>query len=375
MKIARVRVRAFALPLVQPLRTARGKIAQREGYLVELESQEGVRGWGEALPLPTFGGETLAACGAALAAAAVPLLESPLAGDELPAQLDALLAATPVARGGCEMAVIDLVARDESRSAARALGSEGTLESLPINALLVGDSPEALEQEAHAAVAAGYETLKLKLGGRPLSADVDCARAVRRAAPAPVRVRLDANGAWSEVEAERALRALAQVEPEWVEQPISPGDVKSFARLHAASAELGVPIAADESAAVELEIAALLDAAAIDALVIKLPTLGGPRRARQVACLAQSAGVEVAVTSFLDSTLGIAAAARVAASLPARPAASGLATARLLADDLAEPWRIDAGCIWPPQGVGFKPEPEPERIARLCGKTLVDAVA
>ena len=342
----------------------------RRGYLVELTNEDGVRGWGEALPLSSFGGESLASCEAALRLAADPLLGSSLEDEGVSSRVAAAVRGMPVALSACDAALLDLLGRATGRSVAQMLGGSEEVAALPLNALLSATSPAELEREAAAAVAAGFGTLKLKLGAQPVPADVECARAVRRAAPPPARIRFDANCAWDEISAIDALRALAELAPEWVEQPIAPGDPESFARVRAAG---GVRLAADESAGSEQEIRALLERRAIDAVVLKLPTLGGPRRAHRLAGLAREAGVEVCLSSFLDSTLGIAAAAQVAACLPGPLPACGLATATLLADDLAEPWPIAHGALRIPPGAGLACELDAARIDRLVGEMLVDA--
>ena len=254
------------------------------------------------------------------------------------------------------MARLDLIGRATQRSAATCLGSTRGVPSLPVGALLRADAPAALEAEARRAVAAGFETLKLKVAAGPLPVDLERVAAVRRAAPPPVRLRLDANAAWSERDAARAVRLFSSFELEWLEQPVSAGDPDALARLRRHATDHGVDIAADESAGSEAAVRLLLDRGAVDAVVIKLPVLGGPWRAREVAAAAQREGLKVSVTSFLDSTLGIAAAAHVAASLPEAPAACGLATAELLAADLAPPWRVEAGALWFPEAPGPGPD-------------------
>jgi o-succinylbenzoate synthase len=369
--IARVRLRELALPLVRPLRTAHGEIHQREGWLVELEDAAGIRGFGEALPLPTFGGEARNPCGAALRAA-LPLLLGTDPADALPPEIDAVTARAPVARAALETAVLDRSARRGERSLAQQLGARQPLAELRVNALLSATTPDGLAQQAAAAAAAGYETLKLKLGAQALDADLACAHAVRSAAPSGVALRLDANGAWSEREARAALRALAKLQPEWVEQPVAPGDPRTLARLRS---DCGVAIAADEAACSPQAVRELLAADAVDALVIKLPPLGGLTCAREIALLAHERGVRVAVTSFLDSSIGIAAAAQLAASLPEPLPACGLATAPLLADDLAEPWCIERGRLQlPVRGApGLGCEPAAAALERLCGEAVVEA--
>ena len=92
-------------------------------------------------------------------------------------------------------------------------------------------------------------------------------------------LRLDANGAWSEREAERALDALAGV-PQRVCRGTRHAEVAACARLRARTR---VPIALDAQStcdATRWEIA--LRTGAADVLVLKLPLLGGPLAVREL---------------------------------------------------------------------------------------------
>ena len=379
MTLVRLRVRELALPLRRPLRTAHGEVAQRSGWLVEIEHASGAVGFGEALPLPSFGGENHAACGRALRriAAGCSGLASQAEVDPrdsgLGPELERVLVEAPVARGAVETAWLDALARSQGVSLRDWLGGDARCEAIPLNALLSSDTPAALELEASEALRAGFRTLKLKVAGRELEEDLAAVEAVRRVAGSDVALRLDANGGWSESEALRALRALESSRPEWLEQPIAPGDPVALARLRSAS---GVPIAADEGADTAVAVRALLAAEAIDAVVIKLPPLGGPAAAREIAQLASNAGKRVAVTSFLDSSLGIASALQLASALPGTTrAACGLATASLLAGDLAEPIRIEQGSARVPSGPGIGRAPTAEGIALRVGALHSEFIA
>ncbi len=192
----------------------------------------------------------------------------------------------------------------------------------------------------------GVSAVKVKIAERGLaSLDEDLARiaAVRRALP-DAAVRCDANGAYTHDEAKTALTALARTGPlQYIEQPVP--DVHGLARLRewVSIARLPVPIAADESirkVSDPLSVAAL---GAADVIVVKAQPLGGIRAA---ASIIEAAGLPAVVSSALESSVGLAAGAALAAHLPltstaqdllgAEPAA-GLGTAALFASDVAEP--------------------------------------
>ncbi|HYO69824.1 MAG TPA: o-succinylbenzoate synthase, partial [Archangium sp.] len=66
MRITKTTLHALRLEMVNPLKTARGTYAAREGFVVRLEDEEGRVGRGEAMPLEEFGTESPGDCERAL---------------------------------------------------------------------------------------------------------------------------------------------------------------------------------------------------------------------------------------------------------------------------------------------------------------------
>ena len=330
----------YRLRLAAPLATAHGEISAREGWLVRITDGGDRAGLGEVAPLPTSGTEAPDQAHAALERCAAEALLNRLLACETPAALDSaldalgFLARTPAARAGLEQTLLDLLAQRAGVPLFRLLEPSARGE-VQVSALLSGGTPGALAREAAAAVRAGFDTLKLKVAGRPLQEDLMRLAAVRAAAGPSVRLRLDANGGWSAPEAALALRAFAVYAPELCEQPLAPGAPEAWRGLRAQGEVL---LAADESLADPAEADALISAGAgaraVDALVLKPPALGGLWRALRLARRGREAGLASYATTFLEGAIGRAGAAHLAAALGG-PLAHGLATGRLLAEDLA----------------------------------------
>ncbi|MBM4382872.1 MAG: o-succinylbenzoate synthase [Deltaproteobacteria bacterium] len=349
--IERISLQRFALPLRVPLATARGAIAQREGVLLTLEARN-ARGHGEAMPLPGWPGASLAQAEAWLQRAAPHLLQK-CASDLLSRQI----AGPPLARAALECALLDLAARECGVPLAASLAKSSARQAVPVNALLSARAPHEVAREAERLAASGYRSFKLKVGAAPLAEDVARVAVLREAIGAQARLRLDANGGWTEVEASAALTALARFAPEYVEEPVA--NIEACARLRARAL---VPIALDEGAGDVDTISHALALRACDVLVLKPALLGGPRSARAVAARAGDAGVDVVVTSFLDSAIGVAAALHCATTLPLGERACGLATGALLARDLAT-LPVEGGVMRLPAGDGLGVAPDPDALS------------
>ena len=177
----------------------------------------------------------------------------------------------------------------------------------------------------------GCRTAKVKVAerGQRLADDVDRVRAVRAAMGVEGRIRLDANGGWNVDEAEHAVHALAEFDLEYVEQPCA--SIDELVELRRRVKYMGIPIAADESVRRAADPVAVARAGAADLLVIKAQPLGGTRRALAVVA---EAGLPAVVSSALESSVGLAMGAALAAALPQLDYDCGLGTAALLAADV-----------------------------------------
>ena len=303
----RVELTDISLKLRIPVITGRGTITQRDGLLVQI-SDEGVTGWGEAMPLPGWPGADLSATRMALEAwAANPDPES------LPSE--------QFAHGAIELALLDMEAQRTGRTQAEVLVEGGPVaRSVELNSL-VSDTDGAA-----AAVAGGYRTVKLKVGAPDLEADVSAVAAVRNAIGADTRLRLDANGAWSEEQSAEVLTRLEQYDISYVEEPTTGLD--ALARV---AEQSPIPVAVDDS----LGSAVAPIPESISVVVVKPMALGGPRTAYAAACRWIDQGRKVVVTNYLDSAIGQHAAMSAAAALPGPPQVHGAITPALFTNDIA----------------------------------------
>jgi o-succinylbenzoate synthase len=329
----------FSLELASPLTTAAGTLDRREGFLVSVE-YDGQHGVGEATPLPGWT-ESHDECRAALARAA-----------EIAEELDwgIALAKTekPAARHGLALALAEARARHVGNPLYRYLGDDRFVPSVPVNAT-IGDKPlDGTVESAAAAVAEGFDCLKLKVGARPIEEDIERLRAVRERVGAGIELRADANGAWTLDQAERAFDAFGDIDISYVEQPLPADNLAGHTRLRGGP----VDVALDE-ALTEYSVDDILAELAADVLVIKPMVVGGPDRAREIALTAREVGVDPIVSTTVDAVVGRTGAVHLAASIP-DVRACGLATATLLAEDLSpDPAPVTDGSIEVPQGKGL----------------------
>jgi L-fuconate dehydratase len=154
----------------------------------------------------------------------------------------------------------------------------------------LGYSDTKIVTLARAAMDAGFTHLKLKVGADPKS-DLRRARTLREAIGPAGHLMLDANQVWSVGQAINAVRALAEVNPWWIEEPTSPDDVLGHRRIREAIAPIGV--ATGEHVQNRVMFKQFMQAGAIDFCQIDSCRLGGVNEVLAVLILAAKFGVPV----------------------------------------------------------------------------------
>lgn len=318
--------------------SAAGSVQRRELLLLRLEAADGHAGFGEAAPLPNYDGVTIEDCRAALEDCRGVLDDSDGAEREPLLTECRRLAVLPQAVAAIDLALWDLAGRRSGQPVWRMLGA-GDPASIEVNYTIAAVDRSGAAAEAGAARAAGFRTLKLKVG---IGDDAGRLAAVRAAAGPEIAIRLDANGAWSVPDAAAALRTLAPAAIELCEEPVS-----GIEQIEELSRLVELPLAIDESSAAP----GALDRRACDATCLKLSRWGGISGLLEAGRRAREAGYELYLASTLDGPLGIAAALHAAASI-APDRACGLATLPLFAGR-ADPLPAAAGRIAIPAGAGL----------------------
>jgi len=271
--------------------------------IVQLRDATGLVGWGEAAPSLRYG-EDVAAVERFLARVDPQRLRfEDLVGSRR--YLESLEPGPAAARSALDVALCDGAARRAGQPLRDVLGL-GCGAGRPRRLFSTGrDRPGVVQVIVRAAT--GYPVLKIKLG---TPRDAEILRAVRAAAPA-VRLRVDANEGWpTREEALRRLEWLAQ-DPaiEFVEQPM-PADrpLEDWIWLKERSP---LPLIADESCRTEADVPRCAEG--FHGVNVKLVKTGGLTGARAALERARSCGLRTMLGCMIESSVGISAAAHLAA--------------------------------------------------------------
>ncbi len=309
MTIKDIEIYAFDLPLVAPFRISIGEMKAANDVLVRVRTDSGLTGIGEACPFPPITGETQATNIAAAKAIRDMLVgQDPLAIDAVLRLIGPIVHSNPSIVAAFEMACFDILGQAAGLPLYRLFGgNKSTFESDITTGI---DTPEAMAASTKKHAGLGYKTLKVKIGVDP-DQDFERLRAVRRAIGDGIKLRVDANQGYSVPQAIDALKKIAPLGIELVEQPVLASDL---AGLKTVRAESPIPIMADESCFLPASALKLVAAEACDYINIKIMKAGGILNSIRIAHIADAANMRCMVGCMLESRIALTAAAHVVAS-------------------------------------------------------------
>jgi L-alanine-DL-glutamate epimerase-like enolase superfamily enzyme len=307
--IASVHGEAWDIELTEPFGIATGAQYVAKNVLVRVRLADGTVGLGEAAPFPAVNGETQADALSAVAAAETALVGTDALRFRRASEAIADTTKTaPSARAAIEMAVLDAFARRTKLSLFHFFGGKsGTL--LTDITIVTGDAEHARSAAARA-VASGFLTLKVKVGGGPLSRDVERLAAIAAAAPS-ARLVLDANASLSAGEAVELVKSIGKDRIALFEQPTARDDLDG---LRAVRERAGVKVAADESVRLASDVGLLARAQAVDVVNVKI-TKAGLLEAWDVVSAARAAGLGLMIGGMVETPLAMTVSACLAGGI------------------------------------------------------------
>jgi galactonate dehydratase len=202
-------------------------------------------------------------------------------------------------------------------------------------------------------------------GGRSISAtELDDAlvpfRKIRDAVGGKMDIMAELHSLWTPPAAELVLRALAQFQPFWVEDPIKMANADLLASLRART---NVPICASETIATRRAFREFLQADAVDVVMLDLSWCGGIGEAKKIATLAEAWGRPVAPHDCTGPVV-LAASAHLSLNCPNTLVQETVRafTTGWYREVLTELPDIRNGFIYPMTGPGLGTKLQPERL-------------
>lgn len=367
MRITAVRATPVAVPYRSDETWAFGRRAGLVSVLIEVDTDAGVTGVGEAAAYPS----------ADIVTAVLDSL-TPLVVGADPSRIEALIQridvvgtwhhvnATSPAIAAVEMACWDIAGKVCGQPVVNLLGGVFR-DSVEYFYYVAAADADAVKAEGRRAARAGFGTCYLKVGSDAIATDVERVAALRDGAGEAMAIRVDANEAWSPASAIRALKALEPYGLELAEQPVSGRNLAEMAYVRG---RVAAPLLANEASWTRSQQLEVIRHNAADVLSVDNQMDGGLLNLKRSAGLCEAAGLTVVKHSLGELGVAAAAAAHVIASTPNfRHANQGYGA--LLCDDVTVAFGggidgYDRGRLAVPTGPGLGVELDADKVARYA---------
>jgi D-galactarolactone cycloisomerase len=299
MRIQDIHVYPLRTELAQPFAFSQGWVRHRSATIVEVVTDDGRSGWGEAF---AQGLEPPQLAAAAIEHALKPLVlgASPLDHEVLWHRMyhttrdygrkGTLLAAI----SAIDVALWDLAGKHYGVPVYQLLGGafRNRVQAYATGFYRIAGHGEAsrLAEEALAHYEAGFRAMKVKLG-YGIADDLQVMQAVARAVEGlGVTLMVDTNHAYGTGDAVRLGQALEQYGLRWYEEPVAPEHIAGYREVRSRCL---IPIAGGENEHSLYGFRDFLSAGAVDVAQPDLGSCGGFTAARHIMALAQANGVKV----------------------------------------------------------------------------------
>ena len=368
LSVEDIRATIVDVPTVRQHKLSQLAVTAQSYVIVELRLANGAIGVGEAATLggPRWSEESVEGIKAVIDAHLAPAMLGADASrfEAAAARMDAAARRNNAAKAAIESALFDAVGKTLGVPVVQLLGGV-VRDRMPVYWTLASGDPAQEIAEAEAKLGARlHDRFKIKIGARPLADDLARLRRIATALDGRATLIVDANQAWDEATAVRAMPALAEMGVALVEQPLPAWNIGGMARLRARSA---VPLMADECVFTPHDMLAVASAAAADTLSLKLVKHGGLIGLHKVAAVAEAAGVSLYGGCLLECSIGAAAHLHAFAGLRSLAWGCEHFGPHILTEDLAlEPVRIEDFHIHLPTGPGLGVEIDPAKLRRFA---------
>lgn len=287
-----------------------GKV-RRPSVLVRLTDSDGIQGWGQAVPVPTWTYETVETVestiktylGGALLGA------DPTDFAEIHRLMDttirpAFTTGQPLCKAAVDLACYDLTAKRNDVSVSQLLGGVQN-QTLTLSWTVNSMDMTVVESQLEEGRARGYRNFNIKVGPPQTPAyDLELARVVQAFAPQGF-LWADANTGYRVEDALEILPKLADAGVAVMESPLPPSKIRGYQALKQQGA---LPVFMDEGIISASETAEFIHLQMFDGITMKPARCAGLWHSQQIIQLAYANGLEILGSGLTDPDLSLAAA-------------------------------------------------------------------
>ena len=324
MKITRVSSHILGYDLPEPLGYSQQYYTKRTAHLVEVETDEGITGWGEC-----FGAGNIALANKGIVEKIIqPIVigMDPINRDVIWHQVYNLMRdhgqkGMPLqSLSGVDIALWDIAGKVSGLPLYQLIGGahRNRIDVYGYGMMLRPESADSLvsrfTDEAAAIKEMGFKATKMKVGLGPKD-DIRLIEAVRQGVGEDYRFMVDANHAYTTHDAFYVGRAMEDFNPYWFEEPVAPEDLEGYRELRNG---LNVNISGGEAEFNRWGWRALLESRGLDIAQPEVCALGGISEYLRVLALCHAHFTPV-VNHVWGSAIAVATNMHLLAAMPYLP--------------------------------------------------------
>lgn len=363
--IKRIRVHRINIPAKAVHSHGSGDVAGIHTVILEIITDTGLTGWGEASPWPVFTG-TAEANAAALHTYLRPHLigQDPVQVERHMTMADRVIVGHPEAKAALEMALLDITGQIAGLSVAELVGGRQR-DDIGLSFSVANPDFNADLDDIAALWADGVRIFKFKTGFADHAFDVMRAEKLRAIYDTEIDIRIDYNQGLRAYDAVRCIRDLEAFRPTFVEQPVKMHEREALAHI---AHVIDTPIMADESVFDPKSALQGAHERLADIFSLKIMKSGGIRRALEVAAIARAAGIEVYGGCMFETGLAHTAGTHLMATVPDLVLECEFYMATYYAQDdiLTQPFPVKSGRVHVPKGPGLGVDVDPDKLAKYA---------
>jgi len=340
--------------------------AGRAAVIIKITADNGIIGWGQAVPIAKWSYETLETSYVVLKEYFIPVLIGRDPTDILGAHaaMDQAVApgfsiGMPISRAGIDLALHDLCGKLAGQSLAQIWGKESS-ETIPLSwtvNVIKLDDVSALVDEGKKR---GYQHFNIKVAPDP-DFDTALAREVRRLAP-DTFLWADANGGYDPETALKAAPRLADAGVDVLEAPLRPNRISGYQAL---KKQRALPILMDEGVISPTDLEEFIKLGMCDGAAMKPARCGGLISCKRQIELCQENSLIWLGSGLTDPDISLAASLCLYGAFGLKKPAALNGPQFLAADVLKKPLRIQDGSAYVPTGPGLGIEVDENKVIDL----------
>lgn len=298
------------IPTIRPHKMAVATMQTQTLVLIKITTEDGYIGWGEATTIGGlgYGEESPESIRTNIETYFSPLLKT-LTGLNVAQTMQAIkrsINGNRFAKCAIQTALLDILAQRLNLPLSEVLGGR-LRDSLPVLWVLASGNTEKDIAEAQKMIAAKrHNIFKLKIGSRPVEADVEHVLAIKKALGSDISIRVDVNRAWSELDAIKGIQLLQDGGVDLIEQPCAIDNIDAMRRL---TRRFDIAIMADESLMGPQTAYQLARHNSASVFAVKVAQSGGLIEGCEVSKIAKLAGIDLYGGTMLEGPVGTIASA------------------------------------------------------------------